>query len=59
MGTARWGRHSRKKKAVKALKKIYGKGTYKNIDRNMDIATTRQNQPSGPIGKKEYSKYLK
>ena len=30
-------------------KKLHGKGTYKHIDRNMDIATTSPNWPSGPI----------
>ena len=29
-------------------KKLHGKGTYKHIDRNMDIATTSPKWPSGP-----------
>ena len=38
---------------MRGLKKLHGKGTYKHIDKNMDIATTKPNQPNEPIQWKE------
>ena len=39
-------------------KKLHGKGTNKYINEQTDIATTRPNQPSGPILQKAISSHF-